>query len=210
MTGLAPLVYHEGVKLGVDLIVTSIAPLADGAAQSATQTMDANLRSMGFRSDLDPAAIRGVSEHIRCVAANEGKSLGTPMAYDAFHYQHQMPGGMLTNLQYQLATIGIPDCFEQVLEETARIRQELAWPVMVTPFAQLFCTQAVVNVIHGERYKVVPDEVKKYALGYYGRLMAPIEAEILDRIVTNGSGRIPITPRPPDPAVADCGGNIRT
>lgn len=201
MTGLAPLVYHEGVKLGVDIVDTSIAPLADGPAQPATQTMVANLRSMGFRSDVDLDAVREVSEHIRLVAANEGKPHGVPMPYDAFHYEHQLPGGMLTNLQYQLETVGIPDRFDQVLEETARIRQELAWPIMVTPFAQLVCTQAVLNVIHGERYKIVPDEVKKYALGYYGKLMAPIDGDLLDRIVTNGSDRIAVSPQQPDPAV---------
>lgn len=201
MTGLAPLVYHEGVRLGVDLIDTSIAPLANGPAQPATQTMVANLRSMGFQSDLDLEAIQEVSDHFRRVAEHEGKPLGVPMAYDAFHYEHQMPGGMLTNLQYQLETVGIPDRFDQVLEESARIRQELAWPIMVTPFAQLVCTQAVLNVIHGERYKIVPDEVKKYALGYYGKLMAPINADILDRIIAHGSDQIALTPRQPEPAV---------
>lgn len=203
MTGLAPLVYQEAVKLGVDILDTSIAPLADGPAQPATQTMVSNLRSFGYRVNLDSQVIGEVSEHIRRVAEQENKPHGAPLPYDAFHYKHQMPGGMLTNLMSQLAASGHTDRYNEVLEETARIRQELAWPVMVTPFAQLMVTQALLNVVNGERYKLVPDEVKKYALGYYGKLPAAIDANAFDRIVANGSPRISLHPEPPRPAVAD-------
>jgi oxaloacetate decarboxylase alpha subunit len=201
LTGLAPLVYHEGVKLGVDIVDTSIAPLAHGPAQPDTQTMESNLRALGFDVALDMGAIGEVSEHFRRVAEQEGKPLGAPMAYDAFHYEHQLPGGMLTNLKYQLETAGLSDRFDEVLAECARIRRELAWPIMVTPFAQLVGTQAVFNVVNGERYKVVPDEVKKYVLGYYGKLLAPVDPEAFDRIVSNGSSRIARQPAAPKPAV---------
>jgi oxaloacetate decarboxylase (Na+ extruding) subunit alpha len=201
LTGLAPIVYHEGVKLGVDIVDTSIAPLANGPAQPATQTMVANLRSLGYDMSLDMAAIEEVSTHFRRIAEQEGLPLGVPMAYDAFHYEHQLPGGMLTNLKYQLATAGLSDRFGEVLEECARIRHELAWPIMVTPFAQLVGTQAVFNVVNGERYRVVPDEVKKYVLGYYGKLLAPVDQEAFDRIVSNGSARIAMKPAAPAPAV---------
>ena len=201
LTGLAPLVYHEGVKLGVDIVDTSIAPLANGPAQPATQTMVANLRQLGFDAPLDMAAIEEVGEHFRRIAEQEGKPLGVPMAYDAFHYEHQLPGGMLTNLKFQLESIGHAERFDEVLEECARIRRELAWPIMVTPFAQLVGTQAVFNVVHGERYKIVPDEVKKYVLGYYGKLLAEVDPGALDRIVSNGSERIALRPAAPEPAV---------
>lgn len=201
LTGLAPLVYHEGVRLGVDIVDTSIAPLAQGPAQPDTQTMEANLRALGFDVQLDMKAVAEVSEHFRRVAIQEGKPLGTPMAYDAFHYEHQLPGGMLTNLKYQLETAGLSDRFDEVLEECARIRHELAWPILVTPFAQLVGTQAVFNVVNGERYKVVPDEVKKYVLGYYGKLLAPVDPEAFDRIVSNGSARISRQPQAPKPAL---------
>lgn len=201
LTGLAPAVYHEGVKLGVDLVDTSIAPLANGPAQPATQTMVANLRALGFDAALDMEAIEQVSEHFRRVAEQEGKPLGVPMAYDALHYEHQLPGGMLTNLEYQLESAGLSERFDEVLAECARIRRELAWPIMVTPFSQLVGTQAVFNVVNGERYRVVPDEVKKYVLGYYGKLLAPVEPEALERIVSNGSARIALEPAAPVPAV---------
>lgn len=201
LTGLAPLVYLEGVKLGVDIVDTSIAPLANGPAQPATQTMAANLRLLGFDAPLDLAAVEDVGEHFRRVAEQEGKPLGVPMAYDAFHYEHQLPGGMLTNLKFQLESVGHAERFDEVLEECARIRRELAWPIMVTPFSQLVGTQAVFNVVHGERYKIVPDEVKKYVLGYYGKLLAEVDPDALDRIVSNGSERIALRPSVPEPGV---------
>ncbi len=91
--------------------------------------------------------------------------------------------------------------FDQVLEETARVFRELGWPAMVTPFSQLVGIQAVLNVVQGERYKTIPDEVKKYALGYYGKPLAPVEPDVLDRIVANGSPKIALTPQPLEPAV---------
>jgi oxaloacetate decarboxylase alpha subunit len=203
LTGLAPLVYLEGVKLGVDQLHTSIAPLANGPAQPATQTIARNLRSMGYCVDLDDGLIDEVSTHFRRVAEQEGQPLGVPMEYDSFHFEHQVPGGMLTNFRSQLAQAGLKHKFDEVLRECARIRQELGWPIMVTPFAQFVGTQAVLNVVRGERYQVVPDEVKKYALGYYGKLLAPVEPNVLDRIVENGSQSIAPDPAPMSPAVPD-------
>ncbi len=203
MTGLAPLVYLEGVKLGVTQIQTSIAPLANGPAQPATQTVVRNLRSMGYTIDIDDSLVNEVGEHFRLVAQQENLPLGVPMEYDQFHYEHQIPGGMLTNMRFQLQQAGLLHKFDAVLAETARVFKDLGWPAMVTPFSQLVSTQAVLNIVQGERYKTVPDEVKKYALGYYGRPLAPVEPDVLDRIVTNGSGRIPMQPRPLSPAVPD-------
>jgi oxaloacetate decarboxylase (Na+ extruding) subunit alpha len=82
------------------------------------------------------------------------------------------------------------------------VRKELGYPILITPFAQFVGTQAVLNVIHRERYKIVPNEVKKYALGYYGKLLAPVEPAVLDRIVANGSSSIAMKPDPLAPAVA--------
>jgi len=203
LTGLAPLVYLEGVKLGVDQVHTSIAPLANGPAQPATQTIARNLRGMGYRVDLDDRLIDEVGDHFRRVAEQEGKPLGVPMEYDAFHFEHQVPGGMLTNFHFQLAQAGLGHKLDAVLHECAQIRRELGWPIMVTPFAQLVGTQAVLNVVQGERYRIVPDEVKKYALGYYGKLLAPVEPDVLDRIVESGSQRIALEPKPMPPAVPD-------
>jgi oxaloacetate decarboxylase (Na+ extruding) subunit alpha len=202
LTGIAPLVYLDGVKAGADCIHTSIAPLANGAAQPSLQSMTKNLRELGFRLDIDDAAVEKVSKHFHRVAEQENKPVGEVLEYDAFHYQHQIPGGMLSNFRVQLAEAGLSHKFQELLEECARVREELGYPIMITPFAQFVGTQAVLNVVHGQRYRHVPDEVKKYALGYYGKLLAPVDPNVLDAIVANGSPHIALTPTPLPPALA--------
>lgn len=201
LTGLAPLVYLEGVKAGVDVIDCSIAPMANGPAQPATQAMARDLRLDGYEVAVDDALLDEVGEHFRRVAEQEGQPLGEPAAYNAFHYQHQVPGGMVTNLQAQLAQAGLSDRHDEIVEECARVRTELAYPIMITPFAQIVGIQALMNVMHGERYRIVPDTVKKYALGHYGKLLAAIDPNLMDRIIGNGSPRISANPEPLPPAV---------
>ncbi len=202
LTALAPPVYLEAVKLGADQLHASIAPLANGPAQPASQTVVRNLRAQGYRIDYKQELANQVGEHFRRVAEQEDLPLGVPAEYDAFHYEHQMPGGMLSNFRSQLEQVGLAHKFGELLAECARIRQELGWPIMITPFSQYVGTQAVLNIIRGDRYAIVPDEVKKYALGYYGKLLAPVDPEVLDRIIENGSKRIALKPAPPGPAVA--------
>lgn len=203
LTGLAPLVYLEAVKLGVDRLHTSIKPLANGAGQPATQTIVRNLRKMGYQIGTDDELIGQVSDHFYDIARREGKPIGVPAEYDAFHYEHQIPGGMLSNFKSQLAKAGLSHKFDELLQECAQVRRELAWPIMITPFAQIIGTQAVLNVIHRERYRIVPDEVKKYVLGYYGKLLGPVDPNVFDRIVANGSKAIAITPTPSLEGVED-------
>lgn len=200
-TGLAPLVYLEAARLGVEQLHTSIAPLASGPAQPATQLMMRNLAAWGFDTGLDRAEIDFVSSYLEDLAAREGFPRGEAMDYDAFHYQHQMPGGMLANWRYQLAGAGLAERFDEILHEIVRVRRELGWPIMVTPFSQIIAVQAMLNVVGGERYRAVPDEVKMYALGHFGRLLAPVDSEALDRIVENGSARIPLAPQPQSPGL---------
>lgn len=201
MTGVAPLVYLEGIKAGADMVHTSIAPLANGNAQPATQSTVKNLRALGYTVNIDDALVDEVGDHFRRVAMQEGKPLGTPQEYDAFHYEHQIPGGMMSNFRSQLAQAGLSHLLQKLLEECARVRHELGFPILITPFAQFVGTQAVLNVVQGERYKTVPNEVKKYALGYFGKLLAPVDPDVLDRIVSNGSPSIALKPAPLEPAV---------
>ncbi len=201
MTGLAPLVYHEGVKLGVDQIHTSIAPLSNGNGQPSMQTMVRNLREMGYQIDTDDRLVDEVSEHFRRVAEQEGKPLGMPMEYDSFHFQHQLPGGMISNFKSQLAEIKMQHMLPEILHESVRIRGELGWPILITPFAQIVGTQAFINVLQKERYKVVTDEVKRYVLGHNGKLLAPIDPNVLDKIIQNGSPKITEKQEEPEPGV---------
>src|SRR5699024_182209 len=183
LTGLAPLVYLEGVKAGVDVIHTAVSPLSNSSSQPTTQTMVKNLRDMGYKVNVNDQLIDEVSSHFTRIAEEENFPIGRANEYDAFHYKHQIPGGMLSNMISQLKAAGIENRYNEVLEEISRIREELAWPIMVTPFSQLVGTQAVFNVINGERYKVVADEVKKYVMGHYGELISPIDQNIKDKII---------------------------
>jgi oxaloacetate decarboxylase alpha subunit len=203
MTGLGSLVYLDGIKAGADVVQTAAAPLANGPSQPSTARTVENLRRSGFRVDLDDAVVDDFSAYLGRVAEHEGKPTGAPADYDAYHYAHQIPGGMLTNLEAQLRGNGMLDRYDAVVAESVRIREELGYPIMVTPFAQLVVTQAVYNVITGERYRTVPDEVKQYALGYFGKLLAPVDADVMDRIVENGAQSIALTPAAPPPAVDD-------
>ena len=200
-TGLAPMVYLEAVKLGVDQLHASIAPLANGPAQPATQSTLRNLGLIGFGTRVRSDCIDQVSAYLDELADREGFPRGIPMEYDAFHYRHQMPGGMLANWRFQLQRSGLEDRFDEILEEIARVREELGWPIMVTPFSQIIAVQAMLNVVGGERYRSVPDEVKMYALGHFGKLLAPVDPDILDRIVANGSQKVPLHQAPLAPAL---------
>jgi oxaloacetate decarboxylase alpha subunit len=203
LTGLAPLVYLEAVELGCDALHTSIAPMSNGAAQPATQDIVRDLRALGYKVDVDDALIDTISEKLTVIAVAEDKPVGQPVAYSGLHFMHQLPGGMLSNFHSQLETAGLSHRFGELLHEVARVRSELAFPIMITPFAQFVGTQAVMNVISGERYSLVPNEIKKYALGYYGTLLAPIDPELHAKIVANGASDIALEPAPIAPMLPD-------
>jgi len=193
LTGLAPYTAIRSAELGVDVIHTANAPLANGASHPSTETTVRNLQHLGTDPGIDLAAIAAVEERLRYIAARERRPLGEIVEFDEFHYQHQMPGGMISNLHSQLATIGIGERLPEILEEAARVRHDLGYPIIVSPFAQFVITQAVLNVMGRERYETVPDEVRKYVLGYYGEVAGPIDPNLLDRI---GRGATPVTERP--------------
>jgi oxaloacetate decarboxylase alpha subunit len=195
LTGLAPYTAYRTAELGVDVIHTATSTLANGASHPATELLVQNLRRGDFDVAVDLDPVEEVAERLRYIAKREGKPVGTIAEFDAFHYEHQMPGGMVSNLKSQLKPLGIADRLPEVLEEAARVRCELGYPIIVSPFAQFVMTQAVLNVMGKERYATVPDEVKKYVLGYYGEIAGPIDPNLYDRI-TNGAE--PISARPGD------------
>lgn len=161
MTGLSPLVYLEAVEGGADVLHTSIWPLANGTAQPSIQRVAKDLRALGYVVNVDDDRVEAISERLIEIAETENKPVGTAMEYNGMHFMHQLPGGMLSNFHMQLEAAGMSDRYEELLHETARVREELAYPIMITPFAQHVGTQAVMNVISGDRYSIVPNEVKK-------------------------------------------------
>jgi oxaloacetate decarboxylase alpha subunit len=167
-TGLAPLVYLEALKLGVRRLHTSVPPLANGSGQPSVFNVAGNARLMGFSPQVDLAVLRPVSERLTAIAKQEKLPIGAPLEYDYSQTIHQVPGGVISNLRHQLAQMRIAHRLDEVLEESVRVRKDLGYPIMVTPHSQFMVTQSAINVITGERYKHVIDEVILLALGVYG------------------------------------------
>jgi pyruvate/oxaloacetate carboxyltransferase len=193
-SGLAPEVYQVAMQSGLRYGYTASAPLANGASLPATEDIGARAKRLGFKTSLDRAALREVAGYFTCVAEREDKPLGKVARYDPALYEHQIPGGMISNLRYQLQTMNLEHRLPEILEEVPRVRQDLGYPIVVSPFAQYIVTQATLNVVQGERYKTIPDEIRKYAAGYYGRLAAEPSGEFLDRL--NLKPREIVTGRP--------------
>jgi oxaloacetate decarboxylase alpha subunit len=167
-TGLAPLVYTEALKLGVKILHCGIPPLADGSAQPSVLDMVKNARLMGYTVDLDDKLVQSVSERLYTIARQDNMPLGEPVRYDYAQYIHQIPGGVISNLRFQLSEINLDHRLEDVLKECIQIREDFGYPIMITPFSQYVGTQAAINIATGERYKVVIDEFIRFAQGAYG------------------------------------------
>lgn len=183
-TGLAPLSYLEAIKAGVIILHTAVAPLANGTSLPALESILRNAKRMGFTSDIDEDALTKMSDHFRQIAEKEDLPIGAPMEYDLFSVEHQVPGGMMTNLKRQLKEGGMEELVPQVLEEIIHVRKDFGYPIMGTPLSQIVGAQALENVVSGERYKQVTDEAIKYVLGFYGEPAGPIEQNVKDKIMS--------------------------
>jgi pyruvate carboxylase len=167
----------------VTALHTAVAPLANGTSHPSIETVLKNTRRLGFTDNIDDEALEAVSSHFREIAEKEGYPTGTPMEYELFHFEHQVPGGMMTNLTRQLREVGMEHLLDEILEEIVLVRKEFGYPVMATPYSQIVGAQAIENVISGERYKQITDEVIKYVLGYYGEPVAPLDQKVIDRVM---------------------------
>ena len=125
---------------------------------------------------------REVGRYFTRLAEAEGLPAGCPQPFDAAYFHHQLPGGMTGTMRRHLAENGLAHLEDAVIEEIGQVRQELGWPIVMTPFSQMLLTQAVMNVTRKERYAVVPDEVIRYALGRFGKPNLPIAPEVMDRL----------------------------
>jgi pyruvate/oxaloacetate carboxyltransferase len=181
-SGMATQCYLEAIQEGVTTLHTAIAPMANGSSLPATETILKNARYLGYTSDINEEALAAVSDHFRRIAREESLPTGSPLEYDLYHFEHQVPGGMISNLRRQLKEVGKEDRLDEILEEIIQVRKELGYPVMATPFSQIVGVQAMENVVSGKRYERITDEVIKYSLGLYGKLTAPVDEKVMERI----------------------------
>ncbi len=182
--GLAPFVYMEGLRAGFHVLHTAVAPLARGTSNPAAETTLRNLEAEGFSHRLDLDALAAVSEHFRDLGRRKGLPAGSPQEFDATYYHHQLAGGMVSTTRRMLEELRRPELFDAVLEEVGRVRAEMGYPIIVTPVSQLVATQAVRNVIDGERWSNVSDETVRYFLGHYGEPAAPVAPDVAERVLS--------------------------
>jgi len=193
-SGMASMTYLKAIEAGVDVVDTALSPFALGTSQPPTETMIAVLKNTPYDTGLDLELISSISEHFKQVRSNYKIDSVITMV-DAMVLNYQIPGGMLSNLTSQLKQQNALDKLPEVLKEVPRVREDLGYPPLVTPTSQIVGTQAVINVITGERYKMVINEVKNYVRGLYGKPPAPIKDEIKNKII--GDEEV-ITCRPAD------------
>jgi oxaloacetate decarboxylase (Na+ extruding) subunit alpha len=167
-TGLAEIVYLEALQLGVQTLHTAVPPLANGSGQPSVFSVTRNARLLGYSPRVDDKILRPVEQLLMTIARQENLPVGAPLEYDYAQYIHQIPGGVISNLKYQLAGLGIQHRMDEVLEEVVRVRKDLGYPIMITPHSQFVVTQAAINVAMSERYKLVIDELILFAQGVYG------------------------------------------
>lgn len=180
--GLAEHTYMEAPALGVSALQCASGAAADGISNPPSGRVVGNLRSLGHTLDLDTEALAAVESYFTRLAEAEGLPSGSPLGFDAAYQHHQLPGGMIGTMRRHLKESRIPHLEGAVIEELGRVRQELGWPIVMTPFSQILLTQAVMNVTGRERYSIVPDELIRYAIGRFGRPTVPIERDVMARI----------------------------
>lgn len=183
--GLAEHTYMDAAACGITALQCASGDAADGTSNPPSGRIVRNLRALGHTVPLDDEALQEVNEYFSMLARTEDLPAGAPQPFDARYLRHQLPGGMVGTTRRQLAEARLSYLEDAVIEELGRVREELGWPIVMTPFAQVLMTLAVMNVVQGERYKVIPDEAIRYAIGRFGRPTVPIDGQVLDRIESN-------------------------
>ena len=195
--GLASTTYWEAAKAGVDIIDTAISPFAHATSQPATETMIEMFKGTEWDLGLDLDKYIPLVDHFRKVKQQIAEEFNLKPASDVIPAvrRYQIPGGMLSNTHNQLNEMGMGDRFFDVMDEMPRVREDLGYPPLVTPTSQIVGTMAMMNVMMGDRYKMVPNEVKDLVRGKYGQLPGTISDEIRQTIIGDEQ---PITCRPAD------------
>ena len=197
-SGLGSLTYMKAIEAGADMIDTALSPFAEGTSQPPTEPIAFAFKGTEYDLGLDLDLLNEASEYFKPIREKYiANGLMDPklMGVDINTLKYQVPGGMLSNLVSQLKQANAMDKFEEVLKEVPRVREDFGYPPLVTPSSQIVGTQAVLNVVMGERYKMVPKEEKDLVKGMYGKTTVPIKQEVVDKIL---KGEDQVTCRPAD------------
>lgn len=185
-SGISEMTYLKVAEAGADIIDTAISSFSGGTSQPATESMAIALTDLGFDTGLDMQEVAKVAEYFNTIRDHYRETgILNPKVKDTEPKTliYQVPGGMLSNLLSQLTEQGLADKYEEVLAEVPKVRADLGYPPLVTPLSQMVGTQALMNIISGERYKVVPNEIKDYVRGLYGQSPAPLAEGIKEKII---------------------------
>ncbi|MFY9330897.1 MAG: hypothetical protein WAO41_04370 [Candidatus Nanopelagicales bacterium] len=201
LMGTSTLAYCEAIQHGVSVIHTASRPMANGPSVPSTEVMVRNAEVLGFTHSLDTSLFPAVADHMERVGNAMGYLVNQAAEYDLTNISHQVPGGMTGTLKAQLAQYEMSHRLDEVFEEAGRVRRELGYPIMATPVSQLVGIQAVLNVVTGDRYSVVPTENLMYAAGYYGTPPAPIDAAVMDRMMEQPRWKEVASNPPEEPSI---------
>ncbi|RJX26775.1 MAG: pyruvate carboxylase [Dethiobacter sp.] len=201
-TGLASQCYVEAMKLGIKNLHTAVSPLANDTSLPSAENTIENARRLGYSPNLDEEALKTVSDHFKKMAQERGMRIGVPLEYNIQNFEHQIPGGMMGTLRNQLAEVKQEHRLDEVLEEVARVREDLGYPVMATPYSQIVGVQALFNVIGG-RYKVISDEVIMYVLENFGETDGPVNQNVKDKILGSAKAKKLVNWKPAEITIED-------
>lgn len=197
-SGISEMTYLTAVEVGADIIDTAISPFSGGTSQPATESLSIVLTELGYNTHLKKEILEEIADYFKPIKDHYLKEMildPKMMTVDPKALIYQVPGGMLSNLYAQLKQAKAQERYEEVLREVPKVREDLGFPPLVTPMSQMIGTQAVFNVLSGERYKMIPNEIKDYVRGLYGTPPAPISEAIKQKII--GDEEV-ITRRPAD------------
>ena len=197
-SGVASMTYLKAVEAGADMIDTAMSPFSMGTSQPATEVMVETFKGTPYDTGLDQEKLAEIADYFRPMreeALKSGLMNTKVLGVDINTLRYQVPGGMLSNLVSQLKEARAEDKYYDVLKEIPRVRKDFGEPPLVTPSSQIVGTQAVMNVINGERYKMVPQQTKKLLMGEFGQTVKPFDKEVQKKAIGDAK---PITCRPAD------------
>ncbi len=187
-SGMGSMTYLKGIEAGVDVIDCALSPFALGTSQPCTESMVAAFKGTPYDTGIDPKKLAPLARYFKKVKDSLGQDfkINTNIPIDPEVLTFQIPGGMLSNLLNQMKEQGVADKYQDMLEEMPRVRADVGYPPLVTPSSQIVGTMAVMNVMLGERYKMIPREIKDMVRGKYGRLPGPINPELKAKVLAEG------------------------